>query len=294
MECFVINLKKDFARRESIIKQMDVCGISFQFIDAILGAALTLDERERFYNDRKARLNVSRSLTDSEIGCALSYIKTYQTLLQQGKSSALILEDDVIIPRHLGEFLDEFEEFMAVDSPRMLLLSSAEGGRPPVHTLGSQGHQVKPYKSGYYASSYIINRAAASALLTELYPIEDLADHWIRLKRDKIVDIYIVEPHLIIQDRKTFGSSTTTEILKSLSTDPVSKFFYKLRRMRSILWHRFRRPYRRLLRWQGNEIAAVPATLLENYNIDQRSQVVAGNPARPLERSLLQAGPTQS
>jgi len=247
MHIFVINLEKDHARRESISAQLEALGLSYEMIPAVYGAGLSVEDRSKLYDDRKAKLYRSRSLTPAEIGCALSHLRVYRTMIERGINYALILEDDVTLPSGLKLFLDECARCMDSKMPSVWLLSPAEGDKTfnnPV-SIGAS-HHLLPYRSGFYTSSYLATLPAAQALLAEMYPVSDVADCWQRLHRYKVVDLFVVSPPLIEQNQEKFGSSTTTDYRTSVRIDPFAKGIYKARRVRSILCDRVYAPY---LRW---------------------------------------------
>lgn len=249
MHIFVINLEKDAARRRAISAQLEALGLEYEIVPAVYGASLTDAERARLYDDRKAKLQRARSLVPAEIGCALSHLKVYRTIIERGMDCALILEDDVNVPSALPAFLDEFAQRVETTQPSVWLLSPAAGDESvpsPVAIGGS--HRLLPYRSGYYTSSYIVTGSAARALLAELHPVADVADCWLRLARYRVVDLSVVSPPLIEQNQEEFGSSTTSDLCASGRSGALQKAIYKLRRVRAIVWDFLYAPYRRWFR----------------------------------------------
>lgn len=249
MQIFVINLEKDVERRESISVQLEALGLNYEFVSGVNGAALLDHELARVYDDRKALLHRSRSLVPSEIGCALSHLSVYRAIIDRRLDAALILEDDVTLPNNLRQILGECFSNLKAAAPSVWLLSPAQGdiGVPATMTVGAS-HRLLPYRSGYFASSYLITHAAAMALLRELEPVSDVADCWQRLASYKVVDLYVVVPALIEQLQNQFGSSTTSDIIKFTEPGVMARALYKARRVRSIFWGFFYGLYRRRFR----------------------------------------------
>jgi glycosyl transferase family 25 len=215
MHIFVINLEKDRARRESIQKQLEELNLSHEFFPGVLGSALSQVELAKCYNDLKAKWNRGSSLTPAEIGCALSHLGVYREIIRRQLGCALILEDDVILNENLPQYLSQLELLMQKDAAEVILLSPAEGWQQrQCRQIGNGGWKIIPFMSGFYASSYVITQYAACALLKELYPVGDVADCWERLKRYRVVDIFMVSPPLTVQNQTEFGSSTTGDIQK--------------------------------------------------------------------------------
>ncbi len=93
---YVVNLDRSPERLQSIARQLAQIGLSFRRIAGVDGKTSDL-ERELF-SGRASLPDVSKkSLTREEIGCHLSHLKTFDEILASGASSAIILEDDLII-----------------------------------------------------------------------------------------------------------------------------------------------------------------------------------------------------
>ena len=92
---FVISLKDCADRRNSISKNLDILGISFEFVDAIDGRNGLPSEYEGQIDRGETALR-GRVLDDVEYACSLSHIKVYRKILDDDIPWALILEDDAI------------------------------------------------------------------------------------------------------------------------------------------------------------------------------------------------------
>lgn len=228
MNIFVINLKRDVDRRNSINSQFNKKNLEFEFFEGVLGSALTEKELSLSYDNKKAlRLNC-RPLVPAHIGCSLSHVKLYREVVNRDLPYALILEDDVILPDNFEYIIKKITPVLKSDIPEVILLSPGVGdisAKEKIARYIDSNYKILPYKSGYFTSSYIINQLAARVLLKELFPIGDVADCWPRLKRHKIVDISILYPNLIEQDQDTYGSSTNTDIRSSFKNSSDLNWF---------------------------------------------------------------------
>lgn len=241
---FVINLEKDRARRQSVEQQMERLKLSFEFFPGVLGANLSKTELTECYSDRKARWNKGQSLVPAEIGCALSHIRVYREIIRRNLDYALILEDDVILDTNLPHYLTKLESLIQTNCAEVILLSPAEEAKNcRCRQTVDGGLKVVSFGKGFYTSSYVVTRYAAQSMLKELYPIGDVADCWGRLKRYRVVDIYITEPPLIVQDQSQFGSSTTLDIKKH--SQLAGRWVYKSRRATTKFLDSFYGCYRR-------------------------------------------------
>lgn len=249
MHTFVINLEKDVARRKSIVGQLKALGLSYEISPAVYGAGLSPEDRLRQYDHHKAKWRLSREMVPSEIGCALSHLNVYRNMIEREINYALVLEDDVKLPAGIMAFLDQCEKILDAKKPTVWLLSPAEGSTANVHPVSIDAiHSLLQYRAGFYTSSYIITQPGARALLKELYPVGDVADCWRRMNNYRVIDLFIVEPPVIVQNQDVFGSSTTSDYHEVIQSGFFSKVTYKLSRACSILWETFYGPYRRWFR----------------------------------------------
>ena len=151
MKIFVINLEKDIERRNSIQSQLDKLNVSFEFVSGIYGKDLTDSELSMSYDNFKSKRTQSRSLTRSEIGCALSHIKTYKEIIDKNIELALILEDDVVIPDNLLQVLLKVEKMIGVNIPQVTLLSPVKLYKTQLYkVIIYEIYSLLQYKKGYF------------------------------------------------------------------------------------------------------------------------------------------------
>lgn len=253
MNIFVINLKKNIERKEFIQEQFNKIEVAFNFFPAIFGKSLTKHQLDESYNHKKAIRHQCRSLVPAEIGCALSHIGIYKKIIEERIEFACILEDDVILPENFKEILEEIKESINNHNPEVILLSPAKTGK--FKWKLKSGYEIRKFKNGFYTSSYIVNYLGAKALLKEMYPINDVADCWLRLSWHKVVDINVVVPALVTQDQEKFGSSTTVDINQNNQYSLSKKIKFKLCRALWLsfdyvlaIYHRNFRPYSGVLK----------------------------------------------
>jgi hypothetical protein len=92
----------------------------------------------------------------------------------------------------------------------------------------------------------MVTNYSARTLLKELYPIGDVADCWKRMKRYKVIDLYVINPPLVIQDQERFGSSTTDDVQNVMITGLIHTIAFKLCRVQRIFLDSIYGIYRRL------------------------------------------------
>ena len=120
---YLLSLRRDAARRSTLVKQLTDLNIDFRQIDAVNGAALsqeqiasyhrTSDDYYRQQQPKNAGHAVSHKngergvpikdmakrgpLTAEEIGCALSHLSLYRKMVTMNIPWSIILEDDAMV-----------------------------------------------------------------------------------------------------------------------------------------------------------------------------------------------------
>lgn len=127
---FVINLDKSTERMAKISKRLDELKIPFERIPAVYGADLSQEEIDRYYCPELNQKNYRRPLGLGEIGCYMSHIMTWKTIVDRKISCAIILEDDIQleedfkpITEHLSAYSSNFDMvklFVKKSNPKIL------------------------------------------------------------------------------------------------------------------------------------------------------------------------------
>ena len=102
---FVINLEKSTERLARISKRLDELEVPFERIPAVYGAELSQEELETNYDPELNVKQYRRELPCGEIGCYISHIKVWKTIVERKIPCALILEDDITIDASLGQLI---------------------------------------------------------------------------------------------------------------------------------------------------------------------------------------------
>ncbi len=188
---YVISLADSKERKETLSRCLKALDIPFEFVDAIDGR-LGLDPRYEKDIDRK-RANFGRGLIDSEFACALSHVKIYMRIIQEGIDYALVLEDDAIPTPDLktylkGEGYKDSDLTQLYTNPKTLIFS-----RNRIHLFDDYHAYPRPPFRISSAVGYIISKSGANHFLKNGLPITNHAD-WplcvdelARKKRAKIV-----------------------------------------------------------------------------------------------------------
>lgn len=108
---FVINLDNSPERMAKISERLNELEIPFERLSGVYGADLSEEEIAKYYCAKLNKKNYRRPLGFGEIGCYISHIKSWQTIVDRQLHCALILEDDIVIEEGLAELAGELGKF---------------------------------------------------------------------------------------------------------------------------------------------------------------------------------------
>jgi glycosyl transferase family 25 len=201
-------MKDNAERRTHIIEECAKHSLNVEIIDAVIGKELSEAEL------REAVFDYGNSgFTKGEIGCALSHLKIYRKIVEEGIDIALVLEDDATLSDNINAALIDIEAFNNdARKPALFLLTKVE---KYISSLPKRLERINLYRfhKGWLATGYAINRKGAEILLKCLYPIKVVADHWLYIKFYTALTIYCVVPHIVCGAEK-LSSALETERLK--------------------------------------------------------------------------------
>lgn len=193
---YVINLQRSADRRKFMeVHLSEFPELDYQFIPAVDGKMLPSEDLAASYG--KCCPGFDKPLSSGEIGCALSHIECYRTMLTEKKRAVLILEDDILISSFFPPLIPSLSQWLDSDFPRVALLTPCRRyWKHPSLPLSAPRYRL--YKTcGITASAaaYLINNVAASVLAEKLLPIHTVADHWQYFRREFGMDVRVVTPH---------------------------------------------------------------------------------------------------
>ena len=172
---FVVNLRKNADRMESIRRQLDGLGLAYERFDAVYGRDLSCQERLAKFLRWRSRLAIGASMTDGELGCALSHLGIYKKMLAGGHDIAIVLEDDALLDASFPDAVRRAADFATAEQPQVILFSAYGEKKGIVHEAG-----VEKISVGSCTDGYLVTRAAAKLILETNLPVIVQADAWIR------------------------------------------------------------------------------------------------------------------
>ena len=95
MTCFVVNLERDKERLETTRSLFAPAGLDFERINAIDAHGMTAAELRTACPGFRFYLANARRVKTGEIGCTLSHIKAWETVVKRNLPLAAVFEDDI-------------------------------------------------------------------------------------------------------------------------------------------------------------------------------------------------------
>ncbi|WP_083200421.1 glycosyltransferase family 25 protein [Thauera phenolivorans] len=197
---FVINLTAAGERWQRISAHLRGLALDgFQRLEAVDGRRLSSEQRDAKVDRAFFEGWYGRAPSAGEVGCTLSHLGAYETLLDGKAPFALVLEDDAELTNHVLPLLeqDALRTWLAADTPRVLLLTQADRylARPLLEL--TEPYRIAVVRNAWLAHGYLINRAGARLLLRKQSPIRFLVDDWMDLNMLWGVDVRCVLPNPI-------------------------------------------------------------------------------------------------
>ena len=195
---FIINLKKDNARKEHMKDLCQRFNLEAEFIEAVNGKELSQEEIDSIYSKDEAICEIGRELSLGEIGCFLSHKMIYQRMIDDNIEEALVLEDDIEFDKDLLLILNQIK---TINDKWELILSGhhteSSRNRETLCSIWQQKYIVGKYKlarpcePAYGTYGYIINKKGASKLLKQLKLIKPI-DHF--TGDSSYLNVYAINP----------------------------------------------------------------------------------------------------
>jgi glycosyl transferase family 25 len=189
MHAYVINLARSADRRAHIIAELKKANIDYEMVVGVDG--LDLDMQDRTTIDPS--LFTRSAWSEGMAGCALSHLRVYQKMIEDGLDTALVLEDDVTLPGDLGNLADALVEHLAAAELVLLNYDSKESckmSREGAIDLPNARRLVLPIDVRQPGSSagYLITREAAKRMSACVLPVRVSPDDWWFFYREGAID----------------------------------------------------------------------------------------------------------
>lgn len=172
---YVISLNGATQRQALIKAHLDQLGIQFEWVEAVRGSALTLQDRQQ--------INPTGNMSPGQIGCYLSHIRLYERLVAQHTPVALVLEDDTVLHPSVKTLVQQ--GCLTQDFDYCFLGSDDAGDSGYVFFDASKSvaltgqHLAYPLSAGpFCTNAYLVTLGGAKKRLTCAYPARSAIDHY--------------------------------------------------------------------------------------------------------------------
>lgn len=228
---FIINLATDVDKRKHMEALCKTNNIEGRFIDAVYGKKLSAEEIQRVYDKQLAITECGRELTFGEIGCTLSHLKIYQTMMDENIQQAVVLEDDVLLNAHFLELIENVSSFPS-DYELMLLgyySDEVTEKSSPANIWSKQQivngiHAQRLVMPTYGTHGYLINLVGAKKLAKELALIKKPIDHYTGI--DRYLNMYAIDKRVVLLE-PTYKAMSCIEAERKLLTENESNSIKK-------------------------------------------------------------------
>ncbi len=170
----VVNLDRSPDRLSAMAASLGALGIAFTRVPAVDGRALPATVPG--VDPALYRRSHGRDVLPGEVGCALSHLRALSLFLRSSHRHAVVLEDDALVTRAAADAVAALVAPGAPDDWDLVKLAAhhARFGVPlrRLSGAGSPGLRLcaMPYRAAGSAA-YLVDRAAAAALLAGLLPL---------------------------------------------------------------------------------------------------------------------------
>ncbi len=171
---WLINLPRATTRREKMERRLDAAGIRYRLFPGVDGQA---EEARLLQHVDVAAFerNMGRKVLIGGIGCYCSHLGVWREFLDSGRDIALIFEDDVVLH---DDFQAAIELALTAQAHWDFLKLNRIRAKLPI----PQG-RIGPYRLNAYlgpatgTGAYLIKRATADVLLSNMLPVTRATDH---------------------------------------------------------------------------------------------------------------------
>jgi len=186
---YVINLARSPERRAHMEAQLEKARASYEIVTAVDARDLDLSH----VNLVAPHVLNRSSFRPGAVGCALSHLLVYRTVLESGYERALVLEDDVLLPPDLAELTGAIAEEMS--GAEVVLLNFHVDRRVQLTREGSRSvpsSRVLAHPVGLggltSAGAYMITSEACARMIEIALPVRAHPDDWEFFVREQALD----------------------------------------------------------------------------------------------------------
>jgi len=244
MYAYVINLDRSPDRRAHMVAELKKTGLDYEFVSACDGRDLDLNDP----SVATPELLTKSPFPANHGATVLSHIRCYERMIAQRRDTALVLEDDCLLPADVNALTDAVAAHLTGSEVALLSFTDPEPmkmAREEAVQLPDGRTLALPIDPWHVrsASAYVITREACERMIKALVPLRTCADEWGHFYHEGFLDrVRCVVPSTVAgaeQFHSTAGSYTLGNGLKSRILWPLVNL--QLPVVRHILAYRRRR-----------------------------------------------------
>lgn len=178
-EVYVINLARSRDRLAHVLAELAKTGLDHQRVEAVDGRSLRIDDPNLVAPDLRGQA----TFRPGAAGAALSHLSVYQRVVRSGAQTALVLEDDIILPSDLSGLVDAAAAEMT--GAEVLLLNFHGTGPVRLSTrdmvpVPSERRIAWPtHLEGLTSGgAYMVTREACRRMEQAVLPLRTFPDDW--------------------------------------------------------------------------------------------------------------------
>jgi glycosyl transferase family 25 len=185
VKAYIVNLARSTERRAHMVRELRKAGIDHEFVEGVEGRDLDLSDTNIVYPTWEGR----SPFRPGVVGCMLSHLKVHRIILDSGAERALVLEDDVILPKDMNALVEAVSAHMTGAEVVLLqYFSCGSGERGETYRLHRQDSiqlsfsKVLAFPADINdlggTGAYLITREACQRMATAMLPVRVPADQW--------------------------------------------------------------------------------------------------------------------
>ena len=205
---FVMSAEMHHRRREVLRRLLEKLPFEFEFMSIDDDIELTPDAVEKNHDSKRTIDSFGRDFNRGELASTLNHLLAYKNFLNSQNNVAIILEDDATFSvdtfnRVVNDLLKKIDE----NKPQVYLLTPVISYLDKNSTCLVGQYKVSEVVQSWDASGYIINRSAATQMLSINAKSWIIADDWVKYKKYANINLFSVIPPIIRQDLIEFESN---------------------------------------------------------------------------------------
>lgn len=190
MYAYVINLARSKDRHAYMASQLKKIGMAYEFVSAVDGRDLDMSDPGLVELET---LSTRSNYPANTAGTVLSHLSCYERMIADGRETALVLEDDVILPADVDALAESVAAELTGAEVGLLSMDSwvplqiSQDGAVPV--VGDRMLAL-PITVMHIASggAYVITREACERLIKFHRPIRRNPDEWYHFYQEGALD----------------------------------------------------------------------------------------------------------